>query len=386
MEIPENDLKSSGTVIVTGANGFIGSYLALLLLRRGWTVYALGRGKDGMPWPERVLAAFQAADPAAGSTSLVHLHCCEADLTRSDLNLATVLARLGRSEAILVHLAGDTRFIPSDPAAQQRVNVEGTLNIIRALRPALSRVVHVSTAYVAGERKGTILEDEADMGQGFHNNYERTKLEAEVAAKRLCSELHLPLAIARPSIIVNDMVYGRSSAFTHLNVLVEAANRIQEFYGIQDGEVINREIRVLANATARPNIAPVDPIAEALVRIMESPEAAGKTYHLCHPSPQTNAEIFGLVLRAFGIQDKIRLQFVRELPKPLTRTEDMVFRSFRVYLPYLNDAATFDCTNTRQLVPQYEKMFPPASVDYLRRVIAFERAERKRWMKADGSR
>jgi nucleoside-diphosphate-sugar epimerase len=386
VKILENDTKSSEPVIITGANGFIGSYLALLLLKRGWTVHALGRGRDSVPWQERVLASLKSADPAAGSMSMLHLHTCEADLAQPDLGISDVLARFERNKFVLVHLAGDTRFIPPDAAAQRQVNVEGTLNVVRALRPALSRMVHVSTAYVAGNRTGTILEDDTDVGQSFHNNYERTKLDAEVAVHQVCSELDLPLAIARPSIIVNDTVHGRSSAMTHLNVLVEAANRIQEFYGIRDGEVVNPEIRVLADAAARPNIAPVDPIAEALARIVESPGAAGRTYHLCHPSPQTNAEIFSLVLQAFGIHDKIRLRFVQELEKPLTRTEDMVLRAFRVYLPYLKDAAKFDCAHTRELIPHYDRMFGPASVDYLQRVIAFERTERRRWIKGDGTR
>jgi nucleoside-diphosphate-sugar epimerase len=340
-----------------------------------------------VPWRERVLAAFKTADPAAaGSVSMIPLHTYEADLAQPDLGLSDARTRFGLNDCVLVHLAGDTRFIPPDAAAQWKVNVEGTVHVVRALRPALSRVVHVSTAYVAGNRMGTILEDETDLGQSFNNNYERTKLGAEVAVRQVCSDLGLPLAIARPSVIVNDTVHGRSSAFTHLNVLVEAANRIQEFYGIKDGEVVNPEIRVLADADARPNIAPVDPIAEALARIVESPGASGKTYHLCHPSPQTNAEIFGLVLQAFDIQDKIRLRFVQELPKPLTRTEDMVLRAFRVYLPYLKAAATFDCAHTRELIPDYDRMFGPARVEYLQKVIAFERTERKGWIKGDAPR
>jgi nucleoside-diphosphate-sugar epimerase len=275
-------------------------------------------------------------------------------------------------------LAGDTRFVPPDPAAQRRTNVDATLNVVRVLRPALAQVVHVSTAYVAGDRNGLILEAEADHGQGFHNNYEKTKLEAEVAVRALCAELALPLTIVRPSIIVNDTVHGRSSAFTHLNVLVEVANRIQEYYGIGDGEVVNREIRVPINPGARPNAAPVDPIAQALALIVESPAAAvGKTFHLCHPSPQTNAETFDLVMSAFDIKNKINLRFVSELPKPLTRTEEMVARAFRVYLPYLNHEAIFDCANVRAVIPHYDQMFPAMTLDCLHKVIAFQRASRK---------
>ena len=362
---------------MTGANGFIGSHLARVLLERGWTVHALGRGKGDIPWQERVLTALKEASPTSELPDLTHLSCHEADLALPDLGLPRSSALPGASEAVLVHLAGDTRFIPPDPAAQRQANVGGALNVVRTLRSSVSRVVHVSTAYVSGDRTGTILESEGDMGQGFHNNYEKTKLEAEVAVHALCAELRLPLAIARPSVIVNDTVNGRCSAFTHLNVLIEVANRIQEYYGIQDGQVVNHEIRFPVNPSARPNVAAVDPIAEALAWVVESPGSAGKTYHLCHPTPQTSVEVFGLVMEAFGIKDKISLNFVQEMPRPLTRTEEMIMRAFKVYLPYLNHSGVFDVSNTRELIPHYDRLFQPASVEYLRKAIAFERKQRR---------
>lgn len=365
------------TAIVTGANGFIGAYLVNALLKRGWAVHALGRARGDVSWRERVLAAVNDASLSGQMANFNRLFFHEADFSKPDLNFAATQYFDGASPAVLVHLAGDTKFVPADPAAQRRTNVDAALNVVRALRPVISRTVHVSTAFVAGDRKGTVLETESDYGQDFHNNYEKTKLEAEVAVRVACAELKLPLAIARPSIIVNDTAQGRSSAFTHLNVLVEVANRIQEFYRIGDGEVINREIRVPMNPDARPNTAPVDPIAEALAVIVESPAATGKNFHLCHPAPQTNAEIFDLILSAFDIRGKINLRFVTDLSKPLTRTEEMAARAFRVYLPYLNQSATFDCANSQALIPNYDRMFPPVTVDYLHKVIAFGRASRK---------
>jgi nucleoside-diphosphate-sugar epimerase len=371
-------MDSTRSAIVTGANGFIGSFLTQILLKRGWTVHALGRSKNGISWRERVVKSVREATTSGESPDFRNLHCHEAHLARPDLGFSGTSHFPANPKSVLIHLAGDTRFVPPDPAAQRLANLDGTLNVVRALRASISRVVHVSTAYVAGDRKGVVFETESDVGQGFYNNYEKTKLEAEVAVRGLCADLSLPLTIARPSIIINDTAQGRSSAFTHLNVLVEVANRIQEYYGIGDGEVMNSEIRVPLNPLTRPNTAPVDPIAEALALIVDSPEAAGKTFHLCHPAPQANAEIFELVMSAFGIKGKINLIFTEQLQRPLTRTEEMVARAFRVYLPYLNQGANFDCSATRALIPHYGKMFPAMTVDYLHKVIAFQRKNRKR--------
>jgi nucleoside-diphosphate-sugar epimerase len=371
-------MDAAQSAIVTGANGFIGSHLVRILLQRGWTVHALGRSSKGDAWHDRVLRSFAEAGWAAPPADLAKLHCHEADLARPDLGFPDALPFRPATPTVLVHLAGDTRFVPPDPAAQRATNVGGTLNVVRALRPVIAQMLHVSTAYVSGDRTGLVRETEADLGQGFHNNYEKTKLEAEVAVQALCREHGLPLTIARPSIIVNDTVTGSSSAFTHLNVLVEVANRIQEYYGIGDGEVVNREIRVPVNPAARPNTAPVDPIAAALALIMESPAAAGKTLHLCHPAPQANTDVFDMVMAAFGINGKINLSYVSQLPPPLTRTEEMIARAFHVYIPYLNHSATFDLANTRAIIPDYDRMFPAVTVDYLHKVIAFERATRKR--------
>ena len=60
--------------------------------------------------------------------------------------------------------------------------------------------MHVSTAYVAGERRGRARERQGDIGQDFRNTYERTKLEAE----QVVHDSGLPAAIVRPSVIVGD--------------------------------------------------------------------------------------------------------------------------------------------------------------------------------------
>jgi thioester reductase-like protein len=245
--------------------------------------------------------------------------------------------------------------------------------VVQSLRNFLASVVHVSTAYVAGDRRGLVLEGDLDKGQGFRNCYEKSKLDAEIALTNTCRETGLPLTIVRPSIVTNDTATGRSSTFTHLNALVEVISRIQKHYGIGNGEAVSEEIRIPSEPDVRPNLAPVDPIVTSLREIGISSQSAGRTFHLCHPDPQPNSEVISLVAEAFGVKDKIRLLFVSGLPEQLTWTEKMMLRSLKPYLPYMNEACTFDLTNTRSLIPDYDSRFPPITLDYLRKVIEFQR-------------
>jgi nucleoside-diphosphate-sugar epimerase len=363
------------TAIITGANGFIGSHVVCRLLAQGWTVQALGRGNEAGRWEDRVFAAMR---EVGSSVELRRrLFCHEVGLSAPELNLDGLFQTASSaSEATLFHLAGDTRFRPSNPGIQRRVNVQAPVKLVSALQGRIVRVIHVSTAYVAGKRTQLIRESELDCGQDFWNSYEKSKFDAELALTALCQEQAIPLVIVRPSIIINDRESGRASTFTHLNAMVEVVSRIQEDYGIADGQVVSKTIRLLADARASPNLAAVDSIVPPLLQIAESAAAPGKVFHLCHPRPQPNPEVMSLICEAFQVKDRLALEFVADIPKPMSHTEEMIFRSLKVYAPYLNSRCEFDVSNSRSIVPDYDSFFTPLDVPYLRKVIAFQREHR----------
>ena len=359
------------TAIVTGANGFIGSHVLVGLLARDWQIQALGRGTKKSVWRDRVLSAAQEAGSVEGVTG--RLECLEVDLNSpgKDLGLA-VAEKAWPRETILIHVAGDTRFKPADVEAQRRVNVDAPVQLVSAFKGKVSRLIHVSTAYVAGKRSGLIRETELDCGQQFWNSYEKSKFDAELALTRLCRKEGLPLVIVRPAIIINDRQSGRASTFTHLNALVEVVSRLQDYYGLAKGQVVSKTIRLMADADARPNLAPIDSILPPLLRIIESADAVGKAFHLCHPKPQTNSEILNLICQAYEVSNQLRLEFLERIPPPLSHTEEMVARSLKVYSPYLNSRLDFDLGNSRCAVPEYDSYFGPLDVKYLQKVIGFQ--------------
>jgi long-chain acyl-CoA synthetase len=127
-----------------------------------------------------------------------------------------------RSIDIVVHSAATTSF--SKPVEVARtINVEATRRVLDlACGLAVSKVVHVSTAFVAGKRTGRILESELEHDCGFQNGYQESKYEAELLVRRYRSAL--PLVVLRPSIILDtvDLDDGQQSAFRFAIELIRA--------------------------------------------------------------------------------------------------------------------------------------------------------------------
>ncbi len=64
--------------------------------------------------------------------------------------------------------------------------------------------MHVSTAYVCGERTGRVLESELDVGQAHRNGYERSKFEAETLLAQAAATARVPFTVFRPSIVLPE--------------------------------------------------------------------------------------------------------------------------------------------------------------------------------------
>jgi len=128
-------------VAVTGATGFVGAHLVRRLADSGWTIRILTRRM-----------------PTAALVPNATL-----DLVLGDLDDQAALRRLVSGADAVVHLAGIVKALR--PADFQRVNVQGTRNVVEALSAAAprSRLIHISslaareprlTPYGASKRAG----------------------------------------------------------------------------------------------------------------------------------------------------------------------------------------------------------------------------------------
>lgn len=126
------------TYFITGAQGFIGSWIVKALVERGDSVVVFDRSADA-----RRLSAIMEAD------DVERVRFCAGDIT----DAAAVRAALLESSARrVIHLAGlQVPACKADPVKGALVNVVGTLNVFEAAREiGIERVVYASSAAVFG--------------------------------------------------------------------------------------------------------------------------------------------------------------------------------------------------------------------------------------------
>ncbi len=332
-------------ILLTGATGFLGMELLVRLVERtDREVVCLVRAVDAAAAAARldgVLATLFApgAGPAPGRVRAV-----ATDLERPGLGLSDGAAdALAADIETVVHCAASVSFaLPLEEA--RRINVGGTLGVLElaARAPGLQQVVHVSTAYVAGDRAGLAFEHEGDVGQVARNTYEQTKLEAEA----LVRDSGLPAAILRPSIVVGDSRTGWTSAF---NVI----------YWPLQGFARGLLPSVAADPAGRVDVVPVDAVAEALMTLCERRGERGCFHVVAGADAPDCAALSAMAASAFG---KAAPPFV-----PLGHDPEAEAAA-AVFLPYFRVRSVFDPGAGAALAPPIPLLttYFDALMDYAR--------------------
>jgi thioester reductase-like protein len=298
------------------------------------------------------------------------------DLTAPGLGLsARDAGALAEEVTHIIHSAATTRFdLPYAEAFA--VNVEGTRRVLDLARRAapgrLERYLHVSTAYVSGDRSGAIREEDLEAGQGFVNSYERTKHDAEREVRRAMGEM--PVTVVRPCAVIGDSGTGRTSTFNVIYYPLKLLSR-----GL---------LRALPGSPSTPiDLVPVDYVADAMNHLLLRPDSVGRTYHLTAggrvESIGTIAELAVKHLNAQRGPELTPLPPVRFIPhgifhglvKPFLKLlygarGRQVIAKLEVYLPYLTTRKHFDTSGAEAALRGTGIGVPPLA-DYFGRVVRY---------------
>jgi dTDP-4-dehydrorhamnose reductase len=196
------------TILLTGANGFLGHYLTGLLLKKGYEVVATGKGESRLPFldssnfryismdftdPYRVHDVFEECEP----TVVVHAGA----MSKPDE------CELNQWQAYLV-------------------NVEGTVTVLMNAAEQKSFFVFISTDFVFDGQRGMYRETDEPSPVNY---YGKTKLEAEDAVR----EYEHDWAIVRTVLVYGQPLSGRKNLLT----LVKEKLENGEEYKVVDDQV-----------------------------------------------------------------------------------------------------------------------------------------------------
>ena len=173
------------TVLVTGADGFIGSHLTEALVRQGYKVraFVLYNSFNSWGWLD---------------------HCASDVKGRFEVFMGDIRDPNGVSEAmkgcdVVIHLAALIAIPYSyhSPDTYVDTNIKGTLNVLQAARKhGVRRVLHTSTSEVYGTARFVPITEEHPL-QG-QSPYSATKIAADQLAYSFYTSFGLPVVIVRP--------------------------------------------------------------------------------------------------------------------------------------------------------------------------------------------
>lgn len=341
-----------GYLLLTGATGLLGRYLMRDLISAGVPLAVLVRRSRRKGPGVRVEAAMRSWEELEGRT-LDRPIVLEGDINQPDFGLTPDQTKWAAENVdSVLHNAASLSFVSTGRHAEPwRSNVDGTRNVLDFCRDAAVRnFFQVSTAYVAGLRSGTIYENELQMGQGFANPYEESKVEAEELV-RDCTFLDTK-TVFRPAIIIGDSQSGVTFTYHNFYVMLELAHKLNHQLGAMDFTRRYRAefIRFDADGQWRKNLVPVDWVSAVMSHIFTHKEHHGQVYHLTPRLPipiRLMRDVIEQVNNLYGID------FGK--PEPANEADSLPLQLFHqhaeVYASYWRDDPLFDSTNTQKAAP-----------------------------------
>jgi dTDP-glucose 4,6-dehydratase len=278
-------MNENSTILITGADGFIGSHLTEVLVRRGYKVRAFVYYNSFNSWgwldhcADEVKGKFEVfagdiRDPHGVKTAM---HGCDAVL-----HLAALIA---------------IPYSYHSPDTYVDTNIKGTLNVLQAARElGVSRVIHTSTSEVYGTAQYVPI-DEGHPLQG-QSPYSASKIGADQIAYSFCTSFDLPVITVRPFNTYGPRQSARAVIPTIITQIASGATKID-----------------LGAISPTRDFTYIDDTVNGFISALESDKGVGETVNL-----GTNFEISifdtaSLIAKQMGVE--IQIQSTTERQRPI---------------------------------------------------------------------
>lgn len=332
--------------LLTGATGLLGRFLMRDLLYKGCPLAVLVRPSRDQSSAERVDHALTIGTFKGHGLRRPVVLEGGLDGTTGELSLGPSDREWVRNQVdSVVHCAASVTFEHSGRTGEPyRTNVEGTRALIDFCRMnQVARLHHVSTAYVCGDQRGTVLETDLNLQQPPRNAYERSKREAELLVQSARADFER-VTIYRPSIIVGEYSSGFTTTFHGIYVPLKILKTLAD--NAQWSEGAPHFWSALGmKADDSKNLVPVDWVATVMARIITEPALHGRTYHVTSPHPAPVTLIGEVFAEAIGMKAR---------GTPSTRIVPVLeafVAQMQPYRAYLDNDPVFDRAHLDAAIP-----------------------------------
>jgi len=255
--------KKHQSVLVTGADGFIGSHLVELLLAEGYKVRALAQYNSFNYW---------------GWLEDVK-HTPELDIVMGDIRDAFFTEELTKNIDVVFHLAALIAIPYSYVAPQSYVetNINGTLNICNAsLKNKVKRVLVTSTSEVYGTAQYVPIDEKHPLQP--QSPYSASKIGADAMSMGFYNSFDLPLTIVRPFNTYGPRQSARAVIPTIIAQIANGAKKIQ-----------------LGDTTPTRDFTYVEDTCHGFIELANCNESLGKTVNIGTNTEISIADTFALI-------------------------------------------------------------------------------------------
>ena len=236
------------TALVTGADGFIGSRLVELLVKKGYKIKALSQYNSFNNWGW-----------------IEDIECKDKiEVLTGDIRDPHYCKFIAKDIDIIFHLAALIAIPYSYVAPDSYVdtNIKGTLNICQAAKEHGNiRVIHTSTSEVYGTAQYTPIDEEHPMQP--QSPYSATKIAADAMAMSFYNAFNLPVTIARP---FNTYGPRQSARAVIPSIIIQIANSATEIK--------------LGDITPTRDFNYVDDTCRGFIALAECDESIGQTVNI----------------------------------------------------------------------------------------------------------
>jgi NAD dependent epimerase/dehydratase len=272
-------------ILVTGADGFIGSHLTETLVRAGHVVraFVLYNSFNSWGW----------LDEAEGEVKR-SLEVFAGDI-RDPHGIKTAMQGCD----IVMHLAALIAIPYSyhSPDTYVDTNIKGTLNVMQAARDlGVSKVLHTSTSEVYGTARFVPITEEHPL-QG-QSPYSATKVGADQIAMSFYHSFDLPVSIVRPFNTYGPRQSARAIIPTVISQAASGADSIK-LGALQPTRDFNF----------------VSDTVQAFISAMESPESIGEVIHFGSGFEISIGQLVELIGEVMGVELKPEVEEQRFRPK-----------------------------------------------------------------------